>query len=834
FPGLEGDEDLKFLLKGGNLKKVKSNSWRKMRFYKLQEDCKTIWYNSQKPVKSQGSQTFSIDDIEDVRSGRQSEGMKKYTEGGLEDCCFSIIFKGHRKNLDLIADSPEEAKQWVTSLEKIIERTKSMNQQQNREHCMRKADKNHDNKMTLKEMKSFLKHINFEVNEAYAELIFAKCDKSRSGTLEGSEIEEFYKILTYRQEIDVIYTKYAQTEGKMSPQDLAQFLQHEQLEAVTASDAIMLIIHFDIFLAKQKRQMTKDGFLIYLQSPLGMIFNPAHSVVYQDMTQPLNHYFISSSHNTYLMEDQLKGPSSPEAYIRALLKSCRCVELDCWDGPDKEPVIYHGYTLTSKVLFKDVISTIKQYAFKKSQYPLILSLENHCCVEQQKVMAYHLKNILGDALVTAPLGDKMPTEFPSPDQLKGKFLIKGKRLNKLESFFEDNTIEEEFVSEEDEAADVKVEQAKEKPSKDHNRNSRLTVYILYYSIVDYMVCLLYDNLRKARYRLFTFLSLNRIVHSKCHFEYSPSTFPKLGVDKKIVLDKNVIKSIHTKQTCVSQCLYSLPKSHALTFPLGVGISCRDYTAKSKIKLAKELSDLVIYCKSVHFPGFESAREKQSFYEMASFKEGKAEKLALESANAYVRHNIDKLSRIYPAGSRTDSSNYNPVNLWNVGSQIVALNFQTSCKEMDLNQGRFMQNGFCGYVLKPEFLRDRSSQFNPHNLKLNHQQKPKILHVMIISAQQLPKVNNNKDNSIVDPLVKVQIEGVPDDQQKQQTEYIQNNGLNPMWNESFSFKVCVPELALLRFVVEDHDVASHNDFIGQYTLPFTSLQNGKSFCGDELR
>ncbi|XP_069047315.1 1-phosphatidylinositol 4,5-bisphosphate phosphodiesterase delta-1a isoform X1 [Lepisosteus oculatus] len=715
--GLEGDEDLKFLLTGGNLKKVKSSSWRKMRFYKLQEDCKTIWYNSQKPVKSRGSQTFSIDDIEDVRFGRQSEGMKKYTEGSLEDFCFSIIFKGHRKNLDLIADSPEEAKQWVTSLEKIIEHTKSMNQQQNREHwiysCMRKADKNHDNKMTLKEMKSFLKHINFEVNESYADLIFVKCDKSRSGTLEGSEIEEFYKILTYRQEIDVIYTKYAQTEGKMSPQDLAQFLQHEQLEAVTASDACSLIEKYEVDEeAKQKRQMTKDGFLIYLQSPLGMVFNPAHSVVYQDMTQPLNHYFISSSHNTYLMEDQLKGPSSPEAYIRALLKSCRCVELDCWDGPDKEPVIYHGYTLTSKVLFKDVISTIKQYAFKKSQYPVILSLENHCCVEQQEVMAYHLKNILGDALVTAPLRNKMPTDFPSPDQLKGKFLIKGKRLNKLESFFEDNTIEEEFVSEEDEAADVKVEQAKEKPSK-----------------------------------------------------------------------------------------------------------------RSKIKLAKELSDLVIYCKSVHFPGFESAREKQSFYEMASFKEGKAEKLALESANAYVCHNIDKLSRIYPAGSRTDSSNYNPVNLWNVGCQIVALNFQTSCKEMDLNQGKFMQNGFCGYVLKPEFLRDRSSQFNPYNLKLNHQLKPKILHVMIISAQQLPKVKNNKDNSIVDPLVKVQIEGVPDDQQKQQTEYIQNNGLNPMWNESFRFKVCVPELALLRFVVEDHDVASHNDFIGQYTLPFTSLQNG---------
>lgn len=62
--------------------------------------------------------------------------------------------------------------------------------------------------------------------------------------------------------------------------------------------------------------MTKDGFLMYLNHEDGSIFNPAHKHVYQDMTQPLNHYYISSSHNTYLMEDQLKGPSSTEAYIR--------------------------------------------------------------------------------------------------------------------------------------------------------------------------------------------------------------------------------------------------------------------------------------------------------------------------------------------------------------------------------------------------------------------------------------------------------------------------------------------------------------------------------------
>ncbi|XP_029313599.1 1-phosphatidylinositol 4,5-bisphosphate phosphodiesterase delta-1a isoform X2 [Cottoperca gobio] len=713
--GLEGDEDLQFLLVGGELVKIRSKSWKKNRFFKLQEDCKTLWHESHKTFRR--NQTFSIDDIESVRRGRQSEGLNKHTDPSAEELCFSIIFVGRKKNLDLMAGNGDEAKQWVGGLDKLISNMRSLTRQQKSEHwilnCMRKADKNEDNKMTLKELKHFLRQVNVEVDDTYAAEIFKKCDKSNSGSLEGSEIKHFYDLLTHREEIDVIYGNYAQTEGQMSARDLLNFLLNEQREQVSMEDALKLIDKYEVDgAAKQNKCLSIDGFLMYLHQEEGSIFNPAHKQVYQDMHQPLNNYYISSSHNTYLMEDQLKGPSSTEAYIKALMKSCRCVELDCWDGANGEPVIYHGYTLTSKVLFRDVIKAINDFAFKTSDYPVILSLENHCSVDQQKLMAHHLVSILGEALVTKPLGNTMPTSFPSPEELRGKFLIKGKRLNKLDAALNNNsTIEEDTVSEEDEAADCK------------------------------------ENGQKSK------------------------------------------------------------------------------SKKSKIKLAKALSDIVVFCKSVHFNGFEHAKDNLAFYEMSSFKENKALNLADSSATAYMHHNTDKLSRIYPAGSRTDSSNYNPVPMWNVGCQIVALNFQTPSKEMHINQGRFLPNAACGYFLKPEFQRSLTSQFDPGTLSNGPWLKRKTFHVMVISAQQLPKINKDKHNSIVDPLVRVEIYGVPADNASKETHYIENNGFNPMWNERFEFHINVPELAMLRFVVEDYDSTSQNDLVGQYCLPITSVQSG---------
>ena len=131
------------------------------------------------------------------------------------------------------------------------------------------------------------------------------------------------------------------------------------------------------------KYIDKHRFEVYLSSVTNDIFDPLKERHSRSiMSQPLSHYWINSSHNTYLTGDQLTSQSSVEMYMSALYRGCCCVEIDVWDGMEEGnvvPVVYHGRTMTSQILFRDVIEAIRNFIqLNPDTFPILLSLENHC------------------------------------------------------------------------------------------------------------------------------------------------------------------------------------------------------------------------------------------------------------------------------------------------------------------------------------------------------------------------------------------------------------------------------------------------------------------------
>uniref|UniRef100_A0A8C1U134 1-phosphatidylinositol 4,5-bisphosphate phosphodiesterase n=1 Tax=Cyprinus carpio TaxID=7962 RepID=A0A8C1U134_CYPCA len=500
----------------------------------------------------------------------------------------------------------------------------------------------------------------------------------------------------------------------------------------------------------RRGQISVEGFSRYLSGEENSIIPPEKLDQSEDMTLPLSHYFINSSHNTYLTAGQLAGNSSVEMYRQVLLSGCRCIELDCWKGrtADEEPFITHGFTMTSEISFKEVIEAIAESAFKTSPFPVILSFENHVdSPKQQAKMAEYCRSIFGDALLTDPL-EKYPLEagvpLPSPVDLMGKILIK----NKKNSHKADGSTKKKLLEQ------------TSNPCSD--------------------------------------------TSSLCE----PSS-PCAGADHTKTPQSAVLRaSVEPHSDAESDADEENDESK----------KSMDEGTVNEAFATEEMSNLVNYVQPVKFNSFETCKKIDRSYEMSSFVETKALELLKESPVEFVEYNKLQLSRIYPKGTRVDSSNYMPQVFWNAGCQLVALNFQTIDLPMQLNLGIFEYNGKCGYRLKPEFMRRTDKQFDPFTQNTVDGIVAHTLSVKIISGQFL-------SDKRIGVYVEVEMFGLPVDTKRKafKTKTSQCNAVNPVWDEDpVVFKrVVLPTLALLRIAVYE----DNGKFIGHRIIPVCAIRPG---------
>ncbi|NXH18774.1 PLCH2 phosphodiesterase, partial [Bucco capensis] len=837
---------------GTQMVKLRGGSKGLVRFYYLDEHKSCIrWRPSRKNEKAK----ISIDSIQEVCEGKQSEIFQRYADGSFDpNCCFSIYYGDHMESLDLVSSSGEEARTWITGLKYLmagISDEDSLSKRQRTrdqynipyysmlflnscsmwlKQTFDEADKNGDGSLSISEVLQLMHKLNVNLPRQKVKQMFKEADTDdKQGTLGFDEFCAFYKMMSTRRDLYLLMLTYSNHKDHLDADDLKRFLETEQkMTNVTKEHCLEIISKFEPCLENKKEgALGIDGFTNYMRSPSGDIFNPEHYQVNQDMSYPLSHYFITSSHNTYLMGDQLMSQSRVDMYAWVLQSGCRCVEVDCWDGPDGEPIVHHGYTLTSKILFKDVIETINKYAFIKNEYPVILSLENHCSVIQQKKMAQYLTEILGDKLDLSSVHSEDSSKLPSPASLKGKILVKGKKLPA--NISED--AEEGEVSDEDSADEIDDDCKLMNGDASTNRKR-------------------VENIAKKK--LDSLIKESKIRDCEDPNNFTVSTLPSAGKaalkseSKKTKLEDDVEsgEELSSSKRHSRSLMGSFSKRKKKGSKLKKATSLEEgeddsdsqgnvarssvhYSRinrqKKTMKLSRALSDLVKYTKSVGIQDVET--EISSSWQVSSFSETKAHQILQQKAAQYLRFNQQQLSRIYPSSYRVDSSNYNPQPFWNAGCQLVALNYQSEGRMLQLNRAKFSANGNCGYVLKPHCM--CQGVFNPNSEDPLPGQLKKQLVLRIISGQQLPKPRDSMlgdRGEIIDPFVEVEIIGLPVDCFKEQTRVVDDNGFNPMWEETLVFTVHMPELALVRFLVWDHDPIGR-DFIGQRTISFSSMLPG---------
>ncbi|KAL1639878.1 hypothetical protein SLS58_007465 [Diplodia intermedia] len=816
------------LEQGTWLTKVTKKKSQSMRFRLDLGSAKVMW-DSSRPSKS-----FYIDDVREIRIGKDARNYREEFQvpADQENRWFTIIYsdpemsKGRSiKTMHLIAPNNFLFQLWTGTLEEVSrsriemmaglagtgEKTAKALWQRTFDHAKGHDVPEDDQKLDFHSTVKLCRSLQINSTEDALRSQFNKAGQ-QSGYLRYGQFLTFVRKLKERRDLKPIYDSVKGANAELYWGDFERFLQERQGVDVAADQDYWQNV-FKKFTGKPRNNsasslngdacmgsMNFQAFQAFMASSANHVLATPRSEPKLD--HPLNEYFISSSHNTYLLGRQVAGHSSTEAYIVALQKGCRCIEIDCWDGNDGRPIVVHGRTLTTHVLFADCISVIQKYAFVSSPYPLIISLEVHCNPEQQAAMAEIMKNQFGDQLQQEPLDDSQV--LPSPEQLKHKILIKVKASEDVD----DKAVTSDAVT------------------------------------------------PRSRQR-----SFSSPFSKPINIDNSPiPDSPLLSSPPSCSPPDRVTPFWQTPRTSVTSAGASLHSS-AEDSDSPPATYAEKKRKKKTSKIVKVLGDLGVYTRGIKYSDFKSA-EAKTYNHIYSFAErtfdGLCNKEYSSSKAALEEHNLHHLMRVYPSGYRINSSNFDPIKFWRRGVQMAALNWQTYDLGQQINDAMFAAgNDRTGYVLKPQELREpRKRELVNGDYKRAKQQKKLVkFSVHIISAQQLPRPSGMKSDTSINPYVEFEMYSANDKSRgaaigeggmdasarngvsgigvplRKRTPVIEGNGYDPNFNAllSMSLETRFPDLVFVRWTVwnsaDSKTASSSSAPLATFTAKLSSLQQG---------
>lgn len=813
------------------LTKATKGSTKRIKLWLDTNTARVCWHSTN-PSKS-----FFVDDVRDVRVGIQSRNARDDVQIPEEQEArwVTIVYdvpersKGRTiKTMHVIMPDDYILKLWTDALSIVSkDRSEIMNalhpSPEKSEKSMTMAWRqvmarkpaNSGQRVSLDDARWLCRNLEINCTDSAVKTHYKAAASNEAAGLDHEEYRDFVRSFRERKDIQNIYRNIKF--GTDLDMDLTTFLEFLRVEQVVdvVKDRTYWENVFDKYsrtahnrpvlpdapIVPGQRFLSMQGFQNFLSSSHSAPVLPLRGD--HTLERPLNEYFISSSHNTYLLGRQVAGVSSVEGYIAALIKGCRCIEIDCWDGDDGRPMVTHGRTMTTKIPFEDCVSVIAKFAFNSSPYPLIVSLEVHCCPEQQLAMVELMKTYFNTMMVTEPIVPNSAS-LPSPDELKNRILIKVK------------------------APAENIEQPLFDPGSGRSRARSLTSTFVRTPSGD-----------------------NQSTMSSPLVASSVATSPS---------DYNVTST--PRGSTITTPSSSAEDSDEVAASLE-----RMKKNNKTSRIIPELGKLGVYSQGIKFDGFDATDARsfnhvysfnENTFEKLCNKDNKDpenNKLLLE------KHNMRYLMRVYPGARRIDSSNFNPLQSWRRGVQMAALNWQTYDVHQQVNEAMFAGPDRIGYVLKPDELRHAKhvpiADTVAEAPERREKKGKKIVRfsVEIISAQRLPRPRSQSTATGMNTFIEFEMFTADDKARgnatgeggtdisardgssgigsplRKRTRVVEGNGFDPQYYQTISVaaETKFPSLIFVRWTVwnapEGRRSASNSILLATFTAKLSSLQQG---------